>query len=141
LVSNYRSFKILILTFYSELDWRKKGAVTTVIENQEQCGSCWAFTATGALEGQHFIKTKKLVRLSAQNLMDCSGKFGNEGCNGGLMDNAFQYIKVNDGIDTEVSYPYEAKDDKCRFNRTNVGATDTVSQFLSLMTLFYIFSS
>ncbi len=109
-----------------------------MIENQEQCGSCWAFTATGALEGQHFIKTKNLVRLSAQNLMDCSGSFGNQGCNGGLMDYAFQYIKANDGVDTEATYPYEAKDGKCRFNRANVGATDTVSLFSPLMTLFNI---
>ncbi len=109
-----------------------------MIENQEQCGSCWAFTATGALEGQHFIKTKNLVRLSAQNLMDCSGSFGNQGCNGGLMDYAFQYIKANDGVDTEATYPYEAKDGKCRFNRANVGATDTVRLFSPLITLFYI---
>lgn len=109
------------------VDWRTKGAVISVIENQEQCGSCWAFTATGALEGQHFIKTGKLIRLSAQNLMDCSGKFGNQGCNGGLMDSAFQYIKVNKGIDDAASYPYEAVEGKCRFNRTNVAATDTVN--------------
>lgn len=117
---------VVLLFFFFLLDWRKKGAVTTVIENQEQCGSCWAFTATGALEGQHAIKTGNLVRLSAQNLMDCSGKFGNQGCNGGLMDASFQYIKANDGIDTEASYPYEAKDGACRFTRANVGATDTV---------------
>jgi cathepsin L len=121
------------------LDWRKKGAVTTVIEDQGQCGSCWAFTATGALEGQHAIKTEKIVRLSAQNLMDCSGSFGNQGCNGGLMDSAFQYIKANDGVDTEASYPYEGKDGSCRFERDTVGATDTVSLFSLFVFTDYCF--
>ncbi|CAF2514820.1 unnamed protein product [Rotaria sp. Silwood2] len=109
----------------ASVDWREKGAVITVIEDQGQCGSCWAFTATGALEGQHAIKTGNLVRLSAQNLMDCSGSFGNYGCNGGLMDSAFEYIKANNGVDTAASYPYEAQDGPCRFNPANVGATDT----------------
>ncbi|GAA0185827.1 cysteine protease [Lithospermum erythrorhizon] len=100
------------------IDWRKLGAVAPV-KNQGSCGSCWAFSTIGAVEGINQIVTGELISLSEQELVDCDTSY-NAGCNGGLMDDAFEFIIKNGGIDTEEDYPYTGKDGKCDvYRRTN----------------------
>ncbi|KFP06410.1 Cathepsin L1, partial [Calypte anna] len=96
----------------AEVDWRAKGSVTPVKDQvsteQEVCGGFVMERATGALEGQVFKRTGKLVVLSEQNLIDCSRKLGNHGCQGGYMTLAFQYVRDNGGLNSEHVYPYVA---------------------------------
>jgi len=93
----------------NSVDWRKRYKVSSV-KNQGQCGSCWAFSSVGAVESAWAIKHNILYNLSEQELIDCSSE--NNGCEGGSMDLAFQYI-IENGLCSNISYPYTAEDEQC----------------------------
>nr|AAP32195.1 cysteine protease 5 [Trifolium repens] len=115
------TFKYENTSVPSTVDWRKKGAVTPV-KNQGQCGCCWAFSAIAATEGIHKISTGKLVSLSEQELVDCDTNGVDQGCEGGLMDDAFKFIIQNNGISTEAGYPYQGVDGTCKANEASTSA-------------------
>jgi C1A family cysteine protease len=109
-----RSLKVFSeLSAPASVDWRSSGAVTGV-KDQGSCGSCWAFSSTGAIEGINKIKKGSLISLSEQQLVDCSKSYGNLGCNGGLMDNAFKYVQANK-LELESAYPYTGKGGSCAY--------------------------
>ncbi|XP_053350967.1 cathepsin K-like [Clarias gariepinus] len=103
----------------NSIDYRNFGYVTPV-RNQGSCGSCWAFSSVGALEGQLKKTTGKLVNLSPQNLVDCV--IENYGCDGGWMATAFRYVRDNGGIDSEEAYPYVGQEQRCAYNKSGKAA-------------------
>ena len=99
-----KNYKALPAATDDSVDWVTKGAVTPV-KNQARCGSCWAFSTTGSFEGAYQIAGNPLTSFSEQDLVSCAASSGNQGCNGGLMDDAFKWIQTN-GLCTEADYPY-----------------------------------
>jgi len=101
------------------VNWVEKDVITKV-KDQGQCGSCYAFSATGSMEGIYAIKNNHLRNISEQEIVDCSGAEGNQGCFGGLMNQVFQYVIDNNGVCSEQEYPYDADQDQCNDKCQNI---------------------
>merc|ERR1719305_623977 len=116
-------------TFADSIDWVGKGAVSPV-KDQAQCGSCWAFSTIGSIEGAYQIAGNTLTQFSEEELVDCDNREHggtDQGCNGGLMDNAFKWVKKN-GLCKESDYPYSAGHGKagtCKMSSCTAAVTLT----------------
>ncbi|CAG9765058.1 unnamed protein product [Ceutorhynchus assimilis] len=122
--SELRKLHVPALNIPDSIDWRERGAVTAV-KNQGGCGSCWAFSATGTLEGVYAIKSGQLLSLSEQNLIDCctsNSGYSADGCDGGIVQSGLDYVRDH-GIATEDAYPYEAYQGSCRAGDTVIKST------------------
>lgn len=104
----------------ASLDWREKGVLNDV-QNQGQCGSCWAFSTIASLESRWKLHSGDLVKLSEQQLVDCDRK-EDQGCNGGLMDNAFTYLE-GAGSELESAYPYRGSNGTCKYDKSDAKVT------------------
>ncbi|XP_057464628.1 senescence-specific cysteine protease SAG39-like [Actinidia eriantha] len=119
LSTSFRYTNVSVVPFI--MDWRKRGAVTPV-KDEGQCGCCWAFSAVAAMEGIIQLKNGKLISLSEQQLVDCDVGGEDKGCEGGLMDNAFQFIKQNNGLTTETNYPFVGQVGICNTQKASAPA-------------------
>jgi len=105
----------------ASVDWTTKGAVTPV-KDQGQCGSCWAFSVTEAIESVWYLANHPLVSLSPQQIVDCDQGRGDLGCSGGDTPTAYAYVMAAGGMETDQDYPYQAADDTCQFQSSKVVA-------------------
>jgi len=119
-----KEFRNLVTDVPGSFDWRSKNAVTPT-KDQGMCGSCWAFSATEAIESQWFLAGNNLTSLSPQQIVDCDQGRGDEGCNGGDTVTAYQYVMAAGGMETDNSYPYVGVNDPCSFQKSLVVAKIT----------------
>lgn len=125
-VKNYQVMEVdANVSIPPNVDWRTQGAVNFV-KDQGQCGSCWAFSAVGGLEGRYQIKSGNLLSLSEQQIVDCCNYEGSAGCNGGDEDSALDYAR-DKGMMSETDYPYTAADGNCAYNSAKLTPVKPIS--------------